>query len=474
MFSPTSSTLVALCVSDESATLRHAARLLGATGCSVRTACNGASAVAAAMCGPVDLVLVDGRIAGGSGSILSTLRQQQVVGTAAQWFHLFDGRDAAELKDAYARGFDDFLALPLDAGEVAARVRAAARMIEFHRRRAAAPGPNPETGLPNRAALAAAADECINNGGMGWIAIGDVDFFERFPRHFGLAPANQILQTVADRLLDVCDEANLLAVWNGDRFGVVSTRGNDEQRAHWIARVRAEVLATPIAVGETPVTMTASFGWAPLEQSGIVTLLRCEEALLLAKSSGRDTVCSYGDVLRDRQANDPANRERVTGACRARDVALPVTVVTHPDETVDQAQRLMEQSGVALLPVVDREGKLVGTITGATDRSPGKPVDSRQHDSRPRGLGTSGSLRYLRNAMNPRPVVVDFDATIDEAMTAMGEKNAAVVIVVRQRTPIGILTRGMIADLARPVDRRTFFADETTSSVHEPGLLSLD
>jgi diguanylate cyclase (GGDEF)-like protein len=466
------SPMAVLCVSEDPVTLRHLARCLGPMRFDVRAASNAQAALAAAMCGTVDIVIVDSAVAGdGAWSVIQTLRGQQAIPESAQAFYLSRHKDAASLKTAYNRGFDDFLSYPVVAGEIASRLRAAARMIEFHRRRQITPGPDAETGLPNRAALAAAAHECLTNGGQGWMAVGDIDYFQRIPRRFGQKQANELLQAITDRLLDTCDDSTLLAAWDTDRFGVVSTHGSDHQRSQWIGRICNEVLGKPLAIGNEEVVLTASFGWAPLEESGQTSLLRCEEALQLAKTSGRNTICNYNDLIHDRQAGEST---RSNHRCLARDVAAPITIAMHPDETVEQSQRLMEIAGVALLPVVDREGKLVGTIN--RQRAP-QDTDVRLGDSRARGLSMSGSLRYLRNTMNTQFATVEFDATFDDAVRTMTEQNSTAVFVVQNRIPLGIVTRSMVAALQQPVDRSTFDAGEeeiATWRVHEPCLVTLD
>lgn len=466
------SPMAVLCVSEDPVTLRQLARCLGPMRFEFRAASNAQAAVAAAMCGTVEMVIIDSAVAGdGAWSVLQTLRGQQAIPESTQAFYLSRQKDAAALKTAYSRGFDDFLSYPVVPGEVAARLRSAARMIEFHRRRQITPGPDAETGLPNRAALAAAAHECLTNGGQGWMVVGDIDYFQRIPRRFGQKQANELLQAITDRLLDTCDDSTLLAAWDFDRFGVVSTVGNDQQRSQWIARIRNEVLGKPLAIGNEEVVLTASFGWASLEETGQISLLRCEDALRLAKTSGRNLVCSYSDVLHDRQAGESS---RSNHRCLARDVAAPVTIAMHPDETVEQAQRLMEQSGVAMLPVVDREGKLVGVINRQRSQ---QDTDVRTGDSRARGLSMSGSLRYLRNTMNTQLVTVEFDATFDDAVGAMTEQNATAVFVVQNRVPLGVLTRSLVAALEQPIERNTFDANEEEIAawrVHEPCLVSLD
>ena len=102
---------------------------------------------------------------------------------------------------------------------------------------------------------------------------------------------------------------------------------------------------------------------------------------------------------------------------------------THPEETIDLVTHLMEWKHIRHVPVEDAEGRLVGLVSyfevlryfNQTKVQDSEPVP-------------------VSELMNPSPLVVSPETSIQEAFALMADRKADCLLVVKDEHLVGIVT----------------------------------
>jgi diguanylate cyclase (GGDEF)-like protein len=438
--------LTILVASPDRDLLRRLTKFLEAFGYGVRQAADGQQALAAAQAARPDYLLLDASGPAGSNAQLDLQLCRQVRRTwpGGYTFSLLltNQPEPATITAALEAGFDDFLASPVVFGELLARLRAGARVIEFERRLAEQSGFDDLTNLPHRGALAARLQSLAAEKASpaGWLAIFDLDFFSRLADHNGRAAAASILKKSA-QIIQLRAAAPALAVALGeDQFAVILPAGGEEP-SHWAQTVLSALAEQSLELAGQAVRITASCGLTAIQAGEPldVVLARCQRAVQLAKASGRNCVATSEQLDRDSQAwTSFAAGGKLFHTTTARDVMQPCPLLLSADESADQAAALLTQTGLTSAPVVDAEGRLAGLITAEQlDK-----VKSRR-DARSKN---SSSVRLVRHVMSAEVVKFDETTPLSQLLEHFTDGGADVAIVVRDRRPRGIvLCQGLAA-----------------------------
>ncbi|MCI4352774.1 MAG: CBS domain-containing protein [Thermoplasmata archaeon] len=140
-----------------------------------------------------------------------------------------------------------------------------------------------------------------------------------------------------------------------------------------------------------------------------------------------------------------------------RDVMSQPVITVRPEATLEVAASLMSTHGVSGLPVVDRRPRLVGVLSQKDivrvlhERAglslPGGIFDlildstkARRSDL-PRECREILETTRVRPAMSNRPITVNADASLDEAIRLLIEHKINRLPVVEKGTMIGIVSR---------------------------------
>jgi diguanylate cyclase (GGDEF)-like protein/PAS domain S-box-containing protein len=166
---------------------------------------------------------------------------------------------------------------------------------------------DPLTGLPNRARFATRLAGAIAAGpatpGAIAVVLLDIDRFKAINDTMGHETGDLLLALVAQRLVRVAGEAELIARFGGDEFLAlfVGHGGTAAMRASsFIERARRS-LAGSFVVNGTEIFLGASVGVA-LNTFGVddgpTLLSNAEAAMYRAKQGGRSSVVTFGESMR--------------------------------------------------------------------------------------------------------------------------------------------------------------------------------
>ena len=149
---------------------------------------------------------------------------------------------------------------------------------------------------------------------------------------------------------------------------------------------------------------------------------------------------------------------------RVKDVMTPNVICIGADEAVLKAARLMLQNRISGLPVVDKEGELVGMVTEGDFLRRGELGTQRQ---RPKWLEfivgpgklaqeyTHSSGRKVEDIMTPDPWTIGQDETLEAVVDTMERHHVKRLPVTRSGRMVGIVSRAnlmhALASLSRDV-----------------------
>jgi len=149
---------------------------------------------------------------------------------------------------------------------------------------------------------------------------------------------------------------------------------------------------------------------------------------------------------------------------RVKDVMTPNVICIGADESVLKAARLMLQNRISGLPVVDKEGELVGMVTEGDFLRRGELGTQRQ---RPKWLEfivgpgklaqeyTHSSGRKVEDIMTPDPWTIGQDEALEAVVDAMERHHVKRLPVTRSGRMVGIVSRAnlmhALASLSRDV-----------------------
>jgi diguanylate cyclase (GGDEF)-like protein len=155
------------------------------------------------------------------------------------------------------------------------------------------------TGLRNRRAFQSQANREValaRRGGKPLsLILLDIDFFKNFNDTHGHPIGDHVLVSVAQRMSEVCREADLLARLGGEEFGVLCPETLPESALTLAERMAAAVrtmrLKTPGGEELPPLSLSGGVaGWSAQDATIDTVLTRADEALYAAKRGGRDRI----------------------------------------------------------------------------------------------------------------------------------------------------------------------------------------
>jgi diguanylate cyclase (GGDEF)-like protein len=178
------------------------------------------------------------------------------------------------------------------------------------------------TGLANRSAFRSRLEATLarpeRRDGTQAVLFVDLDDFKDVNDTLGHAAGDELLQTVASRLVAAVRPGDLVARLGGDEFAVLLDGCSDPAAALVVAERAVAALATPAEVAGTWVNVGASVGLAVRQDGSDPTSLMREAdvAMYSAKGRGKNRVERYDPSLND------AVRDHHALKAEVRDAAL--------------------------------------------------------------------------------------------------------------------------------------------------------
>ena len=133
-----------------------------------------------------------------------------------------------------------------------------------------------------------------NNDSTFSLILIDIDHFKRINDTFGHDVGDEVIRTVASRLLAGCRQMDMVARWGGEEFLLMLPDASRDDAVATAERIRQHMADTPVEANGRPLEVTCSFGVAEIQpKDAIQTLLkRTDEHLYAAKTSGRNRIVS--------------------------------------------------------------------------------------------------------------------------------------------------------------------------------------
>jgi len=164
------------------------------------------------------------------------------------------------------------------------------------------------TGLPNRAAFAeqveTAMDNFANEGRQFAVLLIDLTRFSRVNEGVGSLAGDELIITVARRLISALRAGDMLARLAGDEFAVLLNIADDASEAMRAARRMQSCLATPIRLGDLEIKIDCAVGVAmmasPIEAAEDL-IRNAQFAMKRAKHSGHAEIFQAGDSAAARE-----------------------------------------------------------------------------------------------------------------------------------------------------------------------------
>lgn len=158
---------------------------------------------------------------------------------------------------------------------------------------------DPLTGLHNRLGFNRELDETIGNV---WsdeafsMLIADADYFKDINDNYGHGIGDQVLKTIASRMLEAVEGWGIVCRWGGEEFSVLLKGTTVETTKDLAEKIRRSV-EKPMVFGDVTVNITVSIGGVCSKELSYATaremVLMADKRLYKAKEQGRN-VCVCG------------------------------------------------------------------------------------------------------------------------------------------------------------------------------------
>ncbi len=147
---------------------------------------------------------------------------------------------------------------------------------------------------------------------------------------------------------------------------------------------------------------------------------------------------------------------------KAKDVMTSPVISVEPDESIWQAVRTMLQRHISGLPVIDKQGRLVGIVSEGdflrraetgTQRRRARWLEFLIGPGRLADEYTRSHGRKIGDIMTPDPLTVTEETSLDEVVRTMEKRRIKRLPVVRGNVAVGILTRANLVHALAGVAR---------------------
>jgi diguanylate cyclase (GGDEF)-like protein len=235
---------------------------------------------------------------------------------------------------------------------------------------------DPLTGLPNRTVLLQNINALLRDS---WhpdehptLFFVDLDRFKNINDSLGHAAGDEVLVTVARRLINAVPEGATVARFSGDEYVVLDTTAKSTGGAMAVAERLLAVFREPLALSQGDVFVTASIGVAAISATSSTSpedLVRhADTAMYRAKDAGRNCVAVYDESMHERVAHRLAVETALYRALDRRELRLfhqPILDLQSGDVVGFEALMRWQQSDGTIvspaefIPIAEDTGTIV-------------------------------------------------------------------------------------------------------------------
>jgi len=274
------------------------------------------------------------------------------------------------LTQALNAGADDFLAKPIDRGELVARMRSGQRILALETRLTHLANSDLLTGLPTRRVFEDMVAKEWSRARRYRLPLScvifDIDYFKRINDVHGHASGDQVLREVGRIFADSVRKSDIICRYGGEEFCAVLPETSSTQACIWAENLRKRIADTEIILDSAVVNVTTSFGVAEAmaEMEELEDLVEvADQCLLEAKQKGRNQVVSFNKLQDSVSSNSSGHLDFVFGGAVSSDAMTPVVSTVTPDSSVIEISQFFLNYRIPSAPVVDDEGNLVGIVS---------------------------------------------------------------------------------------------------------------
>jgi diguanylate cyclase (GGDEF)-like protein len=333
---------------------------------------------------------------------------------------------------------DDFLKKPVDRDEMLARLRAGGRVLDLERRLSVQANTDALTGLANRRTFYDQFNREWPRSLRHRVPLScvmlDIDFFKKINDTHGHPVGDEVIRRVGRLLTENTRSSDVASRYGGEEFCVLLPEANEAQAAQWAERVRLALAQLRIPAGDKELCVSASFGVAErladtASPEQLVDL--ADQALVVAKRSGRDRVVAYSTLnqtvaIQDASADPAALLRNVP----ARTVMATLVAPLRADDTVGSASSYFLRFRINSAPVVDSAGQLVGILA--------------EKDVMAIMLGPAWWNKRIGDVMKKNVVCYEEDVPALAVYEFLCRVTIGGAVIVKQGRPTGVITRSSL------------------------------
>lgn len=259
----------------------------------------------------------------------------------------------------------------------------------------------------------------------------DIDFFKRVNDAYGHPVGDEVLRRVAAMLTASVRVSDYVSRYGGEEFCILLPETSEEGAAVWADQLREKLASTTVRVEGRQIGVTASFGVARRTHSTtsskhLVDL--ADQALMQAKRFGRNRVVCYQDTDESPTPKSDVNDLNLSFAdVRAGQVMSEIPFQLRESETIVQATQRFLQYHVDVAPVVNDEGRLIGTLS--------------EHDIMAAMFWPNRRTITVREAVKSDIPSYDEVTPIVEIYESLCRSWIRNAIIVRDQHPVGIVSQ---------------------------------
>jgi len=139
------------------------------------------------------------------------------------------------------------------------------------------------------------------------LIIMDIDYFKKFNDSYGHEAGNEVLKKISETIQSQTRTIDLGARYGGEEFAVILTNADPDSALRFAQRLRESMSKLAFDFGGESRSITISIGVAtyPLDAKTETELIvYADQALYQAKAEGRNRVCAYSSMHRQRSLNN--------------------------------------------------------------------------------------------------------------------------------------------------------------------------